>query len=67
MDKSNIETSMSMYQPEWRKEDEQRVINMERWYILDGRHRPDHPKHGLYTGLAEIGEELDSFDEDDAA
>ena len=56
-----------MYQPEWRKEDEQRVINMERWYILDGRHRPDHPKHGLYTGLAEIGEELDSFDEDDAA
>ncbi len=20
---------------------------MERWYILDGRHRPDHPQHGL--------------------
>jgi len=58
---------MSMYKPEWRKEDEQRVINMERWYVLDGRHRPDHPKHGFYTGLAEIGEELDSLDKDDAA
>jgi len=34
---------------------------MERWYILDGRHRYDHPQHGLYTGLAAKGEDLDSF------
>ena len=35
-----------MYKTEWLEEDRQRVMNMERWYILDGRHRPDHPQHG---------------------
>ena len=32
---------MSMYKTDWLEEDRQRVMNMERWYILDGRHRPD--------------------------
>ena len=44
------------------EKDRQRVLNMERWYILDGRHRYDHPQHGLYTGLAAKGADLDSFD-----
>ena len=56
---------MSMYQPEWRKEDEQRVLDMERWYVFDGRHRKtlpdgsDNPLHGVYTGLAAKGKQLD--------
>ena len=50
---------MSMYKTDWLEEDRQRVLNMERWYILDGRHRYDHPQHGLYTGLVEKGKELD--------
>ena len=50
---------MSFYKPEWRKEDEQRMLNMERWYVLDGRHLPDNPMHGLYTGLAAKSKELD--------
>jgi len=58
---------MMTYKKEWIEEDRKRSADMQRWYVLDGRHRPDHPKNGLYTGLAEIGEELDSFDEDDAA
>ena len=33
------------------EQDRQRVMRMEELYVLDGRHRPDHPKHGLYTGL----------------
>ena len=39
------------YQKEWIEEDRQRVMRMDRLYIEDGRHRKDHPKHGLYTGL----------------
>ena len=50
---------MMFYKPEWRKEDEQRVLDMERWYVLDGRHLPDNPMHGIYTGLAAKGKELD--------
>ena len=42
---------MSMYKPEWVEEDRQRVMRMDRLYIEDGRPRPDHPKHGVYTGL----------------
>ena len=53
---------MSMYKTEWVEEDRQRVMNMERWYILDGRHRSDHPQHGIYTGLSEKANDLDSFD-----
>ena len=26
-------------------------MRMEELYVLDGRHRKDHPMHGLYTGL----------------
>ena len=26
---------------------------LDRWYIKDGRYRPDHPMHNLYTGLAD--------------
>ena len=53
---------MSMYKTEWLEEDRQRVMNMERWYVLDGRHRPDHPQHGIYTGLSAKADDLDSFD-----
>ena len=56
---------MSMYKPEWRKEDEKRALDLERWYVLDGRHRKtladgsDNPFYGIYTGLAAKGKELD--------
>lgn len=50
---------MMQYKPEWIEEDKKRVTDMQRWYVLDGRHRPDHPQHGLYTGLVEKGKELD--------
>ena len=53
---------MSIYKRTTLEEDRQRVMNMERWYIMDGRHRPDHPQHGLYTGLAAKAEDLDSLD-----
>ena len=39
------------YKTEWLEEDRQRVMRMDQLYIEDGRHRPEHPKHGLYTGL----------------
>jgi hypothetical protein len=38
---------------------------MERWYVLDGRHLKtladgsDNPFHGVYTGLAAKGKQLD--------
>ena len=50
---------MSFYKKEWMQEDMQRMMNMERWYVLDGRHLPDNPLHGVYTGLAATGKELD--------
>ena len=56
---------MSFYKPEWRKEDEKRALDLERWYVLDGRHRKtlpdgsDNPMYGIYTGLAAKGKELD--------
>ena len=56
---------MSMYKPEWRKEDEQRMLRLERLYILDGRHRKTlsdgspNPYYGIYTGLAEKAAELE--------
>ena len=62
MAQSNIKTSMIAYQKEWLEEDRQRVLDMERWYVLDGRHRPDHPQHGIYTGLSAKADDLDSFD-----
>ena len=50
---------MTIYDPKWLEEDRQRMLNMERWYVLDGRHRPDNPLHGVSTGLAAKGKELD--------
>ena len=32
-------------------QDRARAMRMEQLYVLDGRHRSDHPMHGLYTGL----------------
>lgn len=26
-------------------------MRMDQLYVLDGRHRKEHPMHGLYTGL----------------
>ena len=42
---------MTSYKPEWRKEDEQRVKNLDLWYELDKRDSKDHPHRGTYTGL----------------
>ena len=50
---------MSFYKRDWLEEDRQRVLDMERLYVLDGRHLPDNPLHGVYTGLAAKGKELD--------
>ena len=50
---------MTGYKPEWLEEDKQRMLNLERWYVLDGRHLPDSPLHGVYTGLAAKGKQLD--------
>ena len=33
------------------EQDRKRAERMESLYVLDGRHRKDHPMHGLYTGL----------------
>lgn len=40
-----------MYNPQWRKEDELRVLLLECMYIIDGRCNSSHPQHGLYGGL----------------
>jgi len=50
---------MSLYKTEWLEEDRERVMDMERLYVLDGRHLPDNPMHGLYTGLEDKRKELD--------
>ena len=50
---------MSLYKTEWLEEDRKRVMDMERLYVLDGRHLPDNPMHGLYTGLEAKRKELD--------
>ena len=50
---------MTEYKSEWLEEDRQRVMDMERLYVLDGRHLPDNPMHGLYTGLEAKRKELD--------
>lgn len=39
--------------PADRPEQHQRALALQALYLLDGRHRPDHPMHGLYTGLHE--------------
>ena len=50
---------MTEYKSEWLEEDRERMLNMERWYVRDGRHLPDNPMHGLYTGLEAKRKELD--------
>ena len=52
-----------MYKREWIEEDKQRLLDMDRWYVLDGRHRKTHKMHGLYTGLKELGPKLDKLEE----
>tara|TARA_B100000902_G_scaffold361075_1_gene378230 strand:+ start:41 stop:214 length:174 start_codon:yes stop_codon:yes gene_type:complete len=55
-----------MYKPEWRNEDEQRMLRLERLYVLDGRHRKTlsdgspNPYYGIYTGLAAKADELEA-------
>ena len=44
---------------EWAEEQKQRSLRMDRLYVLDGRHRPDHEFHGLYTGLYAKASELE--------
>ena len=50
---------MSFYKKEWLEEDRKRALDMERLYVLDGRHLPDNPMHGIYTGLEAKRKELD--------
>ena len=52
-----------MYRKATIEEDTQRVLTMDRWYILDGRHRKDHPLYGSYSGLEHIGPLLDQLNE----
>jgi len=44
----------------WAEEQNQRMLRMQRLYVLDGRHHNDHKLHGLYTGLAAKAEELEA-------
>lgn len=54
-----------MYKKEWLQKDRERVLDLERWYVLDGRHLKEHKLHGVYTGLSIIGAELDRRDMSD--
>jgi len=49
----------SVMGPEWVKAQTDRMLRMERLYVLDGRHLKGHSQHGLYTGLYEKAEELE--------
>lgn len=55
----------SSFNRDWIKENERRVMEMDRLYVLDGRHRKDHKMHGLFTGLKEKANELEKQLEDD--
>ena len=48
-----------MYQPEWLEEDRQRIRDMDKWYLRDGRAKKTHKFHGLYTGLFAISKRLE--------
>ena len=39
-----------------------RVLWLEELYFLDGRDQISHPRHGLFVGLAEKYQHLDSTD-----
>ena len=40
------------------REQQDRVDRMEQLYFHDGRHKPEHKMHGLFTGLLESQEPL---------
>lgn len=40
------------------REQQDRVDRMEQLYFHDGRHKREHEKHGLYTGLLDSQEPL---------
>ena len=42
---------------EWREENANRCKRMAIWYEEDCRNNPEHPKHGVYTGLAQLARE----------
>ena len=52
-----------MYKKPIFEDDSQRFLVMDRWYVLDGRHRSNHPLHGSYAGLQDIGPLLDQQNE----
>jgi len=50
------------------EEQHERMLKMERLYVLDGRHhkflkdgKTPNPYHGVFTGLAEKAEELEKI------
>ena len=45
---------------EFAEEQRQRMLRLQRLYVLDGRHLSDHEFHGLYTGLAAKAKELEA-------
>ena len=51
-----------MYRPEWLQEDRQRMKDMDRWYLLDGRQKKTHKFHGVYTGSFAISKRLELED-----
>tara|TARA_Y100001963_G_scaffold16113_1_gene19990 strand:+ start:214 stop:420 length:207 start_codon:yes stop_codon:yes gene_type:complete len=59
MSESNRSAISTVMGKEWAREQSKRARRMAQLYILDGRHRPEHEFHGVYTGLAEKAEELE--------
>jgi hypothetical protein len=47
----------SSFGKDWIAENQRRVKLLSIWYLEDGRDNPEHPKHGLYTGLAILARE----------
>jgi len=47
----------SSFGKDWDQENKDRVKRLKIWYKEDQRDNPTHPKHGLYTGLAELAKE----------
>ena len=47
----------SSFGRDWIQENERRVKLLNIWYLEDGRENPNHPQHGLFTGLAQLARE----------
>jgi len=47
----------SSFGKDWNEENKRRVKLLSIWYLEDGRDNPEHPQHGLYTGLAKLARE----------